>query len=254
MKICIWCLESEKNKFFNDLAHSIPKSLGGKNICKNVCDECNHYFGNIIEQLPSIEETIKEVLYIPRVIFLGKERIGKNKALARIKSTYFNIDVQKGKISLKTKFSLKKEFQTILCRQFKRGIYKIFLEEFEINKNAGLDSKFDFIRSFAKENIGDLPVFYFNRKVPIIVHTESMIINPCINFEYKIMDYLIQNDVFFEFELLGQVFGIVKDNDWLVEIESYIAENKKIKKDIFNDIIFINKVTDIDFSLKLFNE
>lgn len=253
MKICIWCTESQKQKSFNDLAHSIPKSLGGKNICENVCDDCNHYFGNINDRLRSIEETIKEVFYISRVRFLGKGKIGKNKPIARIKSTYFNIDIDKGKFSLKTKFTLTKDFQTNLCRQFKRGIYKIYLEELEINKNVALDKEFDFIRSFAKDNLGDLPVFYFNRLHPIIALTEESIANPSINFEYKTMNYLIQNDVFFEFELLGQVFGIVRNKEWVKSFEDYIKENREIKKDYFSDIILINKVTDIDFTLNLFN-
>ena len=253
MKICIWCKKDESQNTFNTLAHSIPKSLGGKNICKNVCDKCNNYFGNIQDKLPSVEETLKEIFYISRVRLLGKENIGKNKALARIKSTYFNIDVVKSKMSLKPRFLLEKHFQEKLIRQFKRGIYKIFLEELEINKNSGLNIDFDFIRNFAKENNGNLPVFYFNRINPHIVSCKEWIISPNICFEFKTMKYLIQNEIFFEFELLGHVFGIAINKDWEIEFENYLTENIILKKDLFQNMKIIERVYDIDFTLYSFD-
>lgn len=45
MKICIWCRKNENQGTFDKKAHTIPKSLGGDNICENVCDKCNHFFG-----------------------------------------------------------------------------------------------------------------------------------------------------------------------------------------------------------------
>jgi|AntRauTorckE5430_2_1112549.scaffolds.fasta_scaffold40981_2 hypothetical protein len=38
---CLWCLEEEPKVTFNKKAHTIPKSLGGQNYNKNVCDSCN---------------------------------------------------------------------------------------------------------------------------------------------------------------------------------------------------------------------
>ena len=80
MKKCIWCTRKESETTFKKLAHTIPQSLGGKMICENVCDDCNHYFGNISDKLPSIEETFKETFNITRLRLLGKERVGKNKS------------------------------------------------------------------------------------------------------------------------------------------------------------------------------
>lgn len=254
MKKCIWCNKTDLETSFDHLAHTIPKSLGGKNICVNVCDNCNHYYGNVIEQKPSIEETIKEVFYIPRIRLLGNEHIGKNKAIPRIKSTYFNIDLEKRKLSLKTKFSLKKDFQNILCRQFKRGVYKIFLEEIERQKGDGFNPKYDFLKKFSRLNENDLPVFYFSRKIPVILSSEKWLINPSINFEYKTMNYMIHNDFFFEFELFGQLFGIVIDEKWLCQYEKYVEENKNLKKDYFYGFTPITKTTDIDFSMNIFNQ
>lgn len=253
IKCCVWCKETEGEVSFNDEAHSIPKSLGGKNICINVCDNCNHYFGNINNKLPSIEETIKEVFYISRITLIDRNKIGKNRLIPRIKSTYFNIDIEKGKMSLKTKFLLEKEFQEKLCRQFKRGIYKIFIEELELKKKDGLNPKYDFIKKFSRYNEGDLPVFYFKRKIPILLSKVDWIDNPTIIFEFKTMNYLIQNEIFFEFELLGQVFGIVISEDWNDNYLNYIENNKVIKKDFFTSINPITKVTDIDYKLRGYN-
>ena len=254
IKKCIWCSINNSETNFNDEAHTIPKSLGGKNICANVCDNCNHYYGNIIEQKPSIEETIKEVFYISRLRLLGNEHVGKNKTIPRIKSTYFNIDLDKNKLSLKTKFSLKKDFQNILCRQFKRGIYKIYLEEIERQKSGGFNPKYDFLKKFSRYNENDLPVFYFSRKTPLIITSQDWLVNPQINFEYKTMNYMIQNDIFFEFELFGQLFGIVIDENWEESYNEYIETNKKLKKEFFTGIIPITRIPDIDFSMNIFNQ
>ena len=125
--------------------------------------ESSDDFGNVSEQLPSIEETFKETFNITRIILLGKERVGKNKALPKFKSTYFNVDIHKGKFSLKPKFQLKPNFQKVLCRQFKRGVYKVFLEELERQEKQASINKYDFIRKFARFNKDDLPVFYFRK-------------------------------------------------------------------------------------------
>lgn len=55
-KKCLWCLKEEAKTTFNIKAHTIPKSLGGQNYNKNVCDDCNSYYGNSLEVGYSIEE------------------------------------------------------------------------------------------------------------------------------------------------------------------------------------------------------
>ncbi|MBK0368245.1 HNH endonuclease [Flavobacterium agrisoli] len=39
-KSCLWCLKKEPDVTFIKKAHTIPKSLGGQNYNKNVCDDC----------------------------------------------------------------------------------------------------------------------------------------------------------------------------------------------------------------------
>lgn len=256
MKKCIWCHREESETTFKKLAHTIPQSLGGKMICENVCDDCNHYFGNISDKLPSIEETFKETFNITRLRLLGKERVGKNKALAKFKSTYFNVDIQKGKFALKPKFQLKPNFQKVLCRQFKRGIYKVFLEELERQENKGHQSKYQFIRNFARYNQVDLPVFYFQKGVGLIMTNESWLKNPELHIhkDYR-MKYLFCDENFIEFELLGHVFGIVKNENWRFFYEDYITKSQNMKQNfIFKHMIEIDYLIDIDLALNVFND
>lgn len=256
MKKCIWCKENELVTTFYKLAHTIPKSLGGKMTCENVCDDCNHYFGNISEQLPSIEETFKETFNITRLRLLGKDKVGKNKVLAKFKSTYFNVDIHKGKFALKPKFQLKPNFQKVLCRQFKRGVYKVFLEELERQEKKGSLSKFDFIRNFARYNKDDLPVFYFRKGVGIILSNEMSLKTPVFDIQQDCsFNYLFSDNNFIEFEFLGHVFGIVKNEFWHDYYEDYIDKSQSLKDNfIFSYMIEIEYLIDIDLALNVYND
>lgn len=76
-------------------AHTIPKSLGGENFNKNVCDSCNTYFGSKQDYKYSIEEALKETFNISRRVMLmsGKPK----KQVGNFKSRYFDIRVRNGK-------------------------------------------------------------------------------------------------------------------------------------------------------------
>jgi hypothetical protein len=242
---------SEDGTTFNKLAHTIPKSLGGKMICTNVCDECNHYYGSIHDKLPAIEETIKETFNITRARLLAKEDIGANKALARFKSKYFNINFDHGKISIKPAFKIKAGFQMVLANQLKRGIYKMYLEELERQTGASLDSKYDTIRKYARYNVGDLPLFYFERRYGAILLHKNWIKAPELFINSYRMKYLLDTDHFFEFELLGHVFAIAKTSNWERYYDEYIKESEKQKKEIFSNLIEVQFLTDIDLTLNI---
>ena len=164
-KTCIWCRKEEPNVSFHRLAHIFPQSLGGLRICKNVCDSCNSYFGSKQPGLPSVEIALKEPLNISR-LFLLKQIDKKN--VPRFKSEYFDYDLKKQIIQPKFKYRLLSEFQASFTKQFKRGIYKIFLEERSESIGDALDPLFDFIREFARYGIGDYPVYYCRPKIPAV--------------------------------------------------------------------------------------
>lgn len=251
---CIWCLKSSEETYFKKEAHTIPRSLGGKNICKNVCDECNHYFGRPNKGYPAIETVLKEAFNISRARFLGKENIGKNRPLPKFSSIYFNVSFTKNQIDLKPSFKLQSGFQEKLCRQFKRGIFKIFLEESERQQNAGFSKEFNFIREFARYNIGDYPVFYFKRRFPIIAANSEWYKHPEFLMEDRYpMLYLIRDSHFFEFELFGHVFSIPTTRNWKFFERDYHKKTSELKFKFFSEYYSIEQLRNIDLTLSIMN-
>jgi HNH endonuclease len=256
LRHCIWCRNTEEETKFNNLAHTIPKSLGGQDICENVCDACNSFFGNHYQGYPSVETIIKETFNISRIRFLDRAKdIGKNKSLTKFSSIYFNVDIKKNKIELKSSYKYQKGFQEKVGRQIKKGLYKIFLEEIERQTKDGHNPKYDFIREFARYNLGDYPVYYFDRKFGAIIMVKSWVLRP----EFFIQEnqqskYLVREPSFFEFEFLGHVFGIATSRHWELAYNNYIKKTSEAKKEIFKGMRQVNFFNDIDLSLSILND
>lgn len=255
MKKCIWCSRKEPKVEFKKLAHTIPQTLGGKNICQNVCDECNLYFGSYNNKMPPIETVIKETFNISRARFLQtNNEIGKNKAMPKFSSIYFKVDFVKNKFELKASYKHHRFFQEKISRQFKKGLYKIFLEETERQKLNGHEEKYDFVREFSRYDLGDYPVFYFQRKHGIIMMTKNWAKTPELfledDFKFK---YLVNEPCFFEFELLGHVFGIATSRNWEIAVENYIKKTSEAKKEHFKSFKLIKNFNDVDLTLSILN-
>ncbi|APG65608.1 hypothetical protein LPB136_09635 [Tenacibaculum todarodis] len=252
MKKCLWCFKNENETLFIKKAHTIPKSLGGQNYNQNVCDECNEYFGTKHENIYSIEEALKEGFNITRYRILlsspNKRKTGG------FKSRFFEIKERKGKKSVRynNSFKFNSNFQKELCRSFKRGLYKMFFEELNRQKNIGYEDNFNFIRNFARYNKGDIPVFYFNRLYGIFMLTENEAATPFLLFDR--MKYLFSNKKFQEIEFLGHVFGFPISSYDENEFKEYIEKSLKEKTTFFKDITLIKKFTDIDFIHSIMNK
>ena len=255
MKKCIWCSKTEEKTTFKKLAHTIPQTLGGKKTCSNVCDECNLYFGSHHNQLPPIETVIKETFNISRARFLETQnQIGKNKAMPKFSSIYFNVNLKKKKFEVKMGYRYHKYFQEKLSRQLKKGLYKIFLEEIERQKQSGHADNYDFIREFCRYDLGDYPLFYFEREHGIILMSTDWAIAPEIFLEEKMQfKYLVKEPCFFEFELLGHVFGIATTRHWGLGIDNYIKKTLEAKKGYFKGLRPVKHFHDIDFALTIMN-
>ena len=205
MKTCIWCRRNESQETFEKKAHTIPRSLGGQNICKNVCDNCNHYFGSPKPNLPASELVLKEMLNISKFYLLNTTNAVPKKK--RYKSEYFNVDWNKFVIRLKPRYSLKKGFQKMLGRQFRKGMYKVFLEERERQRDDALSSRFDFIREFARYDLGDYPIYIQIPKFKAIFAALPDIQNPQIRFTEH-SDDMDKRFRIYEYQLLGHHFLI----------------------------------------------
>lgn len=253
MKRCIWCLKHDKEVLFNKLAHTIPQSLGGKSICNNVCDSCNSFFGNYSYGLPPIETMIKEAFNVTRArILSASKEVGRNSELARFKSTFFNVNFEKRTVTIKGPKAFKAGYSEDICRQFRKGLFKIYLEENERQLGVGHNTSFNFIREFARFNIGDYPVFYFYRSFAAIADIGFR--NPELFLDEKYqMAYLVREPGFFEFELFGHVFGIPTVRNWEITRNQYIDKSIFAKQGHFKGWKSIRHFNDIDLTLSLFN-
>lgn len=254
MKHCIWCKRTENdNVSFNKKAHSIPQSLGGKQICENVCDACNSFFGEHWRGGPSIETVLKEAFSISRNMILHQNgEVGKNKIIPRPTSIYFDIDLKNWRLKPKAAYRVRPYFQQKLGSLLKKGIFKIFLEETErVNKNAH-DSKFDFIREFVRYDFGDYPVFYFEWHFAIFVPKDlETFKDPQIRFEEEWRPKWLMNDYgFFEFEILNHTFAVPTMRGYDLTIDWYRRETVKIKQSFFKEIREIKNFTDMDITFR----
>lgn len=255
MKKCIWCLETDEKVSFKKIAHTVPQNLGGKNICSNVCDNCNAYFGNYNDKLPPIETILKETFNISRAKFLSIDnQIGKNKAMPKFSSIYFNANFEKGTLSLKPAYKLTPNFQQNILRQLKKGLYKIYLEETERQEGSAHHEKYNFIRDFCRYNIGDYPIIYFERLHGIVMMSKEWPKTPelFLDKESQFL-YLVQEPGFFEFEFLGHVFGIAITKNWPKYFENYIIKTKEAKIGIFKQFRIVKNFNEIDFTLSVLN-
>lgn len=252
MKKCIWCLKTENNTSFLKKAHTIPKSLGGQNFNKNICDSCNEYFGSKQEEKYSIEEALKEAFNISRKKMLLSSK--PKKQVGKFKSRFFDIKEKKGKYKLefKTSFRFDSQFQKSLCRSFKRGLYKLYFEELNRQKKIGFEPEFNLIRKFARYNENDLPVFYFQRKYGIIMMLDREAETPTLFFER--MKYLYSDEYFEEIEFLGHVFGFPKKEFTIENFDNYYINSIKLKKDFFIGVTKIEKFTNIDIAFSIMDK
>ncbi|GAA4281650.1 HNH endonuclease [Gaetbulibacter aestuarii] len=250
---CIWCLKDESAETFEKKAHTIPKSLGGDNYYKNICDSCNSYFGNRDSTLTtySIEEALKEAFNISRKRLLVPERTKRK--VGRFKSKFFEIKEKKGRLSLnvKTSFRFTQGFQSQLCRNFKRGLYKMVYEELHRQNKIDEYLNYNIIREFARYNKGELPVIYFFRSFGAIMLMEEEPAKTILYFER--MTYLFSSEKFIEIEFLGHVFGFPITNFSEEDFKTYLNQSIALKKGHFKSFVLIKKLTDIDITLSILN-
>jgi hypothetical protein len=257
MKTCIWCRKGELRATFKNKAHTIPQAIGGNLICTNVCDECNSFFGNRQAGYPSVEAVLKDTFGISRAFFL-KDRVNeipgnsikRHKDLLQFRTSYFTVDISTNTVRLKQSYSVNIGFQEKLCKQLKKGIYKMFLEEQERKHGNALDDRFNFIRHFARYGLGNPPIIYFERGVAIIAISIPLVVNP----EFIEMQYCIQHPHIYEFEFLGHVFGVASSSAWNIDFDNYIKQSIAAKTQFFRGWKVIQKFNDIDLTLSVFDD
>lgn len=251
-KKCIWCLKEELEVTFLTKAHTIPKSLGGQNYNLNVCDSCNEYFGKRLYKFYSIEGALKETFNVTRFKLL--QALKPKRKIGEFKSVFFNLKIKKNHLNLIVKDTFRFDYnsQNQLCRAFKRGLYKLYFEELNRQKNIGYESTFDIIREFSRYDLDDLPVYYFNRSVGVLFMTGTEVETPILFFDR--MNYLYSNEYFAEIEFLGHVFGFPINKYTPTDFDNYLHSSIQLKQQFFKGFKEIKRLTDIDLLLSIMNE
>lgn len=170
----------------------------------------------------------------------------------RFKSRYFDVNLSNRKVKIKPAFKKQMSFHRKLNEAFKRGLYKVFLEEIERQYGCALLEKYDFVRQVARYGIDSYPLFYFYRIDGIIFILEDEIDNP--NICFKKMDYLYNNEYYVEIEFLGHVFGFPINRMYEININISLIKSIEIKKGFFKTYKEIKKITDIDILLKVMDK
>jgi hypothetical protein len=244
MRTCIWCCKTDKDRTFNRDAHTFPKSLGGKNICSNVCDSCNSFFGS-----SGIETVFKEVLNTSKYLILSSIK----KPKSRYKSEYFDIDFEKRRFKYKLKYKLKSDsFKKELGKRFRQGLFKVFLEERERLLGDARNERFNFIRNFSRYNLGNYPVFIWQPINQILISEPLKFESPELEFS----DYNINLDKefrMFEYSIMGHFFSLPTSDSFEYVFKNYCE--KKLSEGINKIYVLkaIESIEDIDFRFNYLN-
>jgi hypothetical protein len=246
-KQCIWCLEYEPKVTFEKDAHIFPKSLNGNRICEEVCDSCNIYFGSKQNHsTPSVEIALKEPLNISRSILLENEENQKS----RFKSEYFNFDRKNLIIKPQRKYCTISGFQKSFAKQFRRGIYKVFLEERSKSIGDAFHERFNFIREFSRWGIGDCPVFYCKPKITAGVYVEPKALkNPYISFTEATENEMIEFG-FYSNWFVSHFLAFPTIRTYEITLDNYRNYILFGKNSIHSDFWEIKEINDLDFMFR----
>ena len=246
--VCIWCLKEEPEITFNIEPHTISRQLGAKMIGFDICDSCNQYFGKVDKNLKfpmSVELAFKEIMNIIRVLLKGLDE----NTHKRLKSFYFNYFHSKRTIQIKKHFKSNPYFISCLTRQFKKGMYEVFLQEYHRETKNGLDNRFDYLRNFVRYDKGELPIYFLENNVYI---TEKDMDNVSFNFNENVISE-IDSYGFYTMILYGHIFFLEVTSR--AELTREIFLTKQSRKLIGSGFVFkqlreLKYITDIDFTLK----
>jgi hypothetical protein len=176
----------------------------------------------------------------------------RDKKLPRFKSEYFNYDMEKHLIQPKFRYRIISDFRGKFTKQFKRGIYKIFLEERSESRGDALDPQFDFIREFARYGIGDYPVYYCRPTTPAIFFSLPDVMEPVIRFTDH-SDRVMQEFGFYSYYFISHTITFPTIRTYELTLDNYVRYFLKSDDSQFDKMIPLKSITDIDFIFSFAN-
>lgn len=246
---CIWCGGEEPDVTFYTKPHILPDSLGGQELGFDVCDNCNHYFGTAPKGkfgVPCVDHAFKEVFGAYRMFHKNLTP----ESYKSFSSAYFTYRHSEKLIKVKRSFNSK-----AITRQFKRGLYEVFLQKYHFLTGDGNSPKFQMVRDFARMDLGNPHVFYRFNNV-ILTPDEKYMDHPSLIMSERMLDDMIKYG-YFDFELMGQGFYLeIFPTLANVYGQNYLQQNanKSLIRVRGNESIYeFDDITQIDFLMQRFN-
>ncbi len=247
--VCIFCGKDKAQTTFLQKPHTMPRSLGSVSIGVDICDECNHYFGEpdkLSKPNLCIEVCVKEIFGMTKHLFNSD-----NESTSRLKSLYFEYWHSKKLIRFKSSFKFNNVFQRVFINQFRRGIYEMFLQEYHKQTGRGLESRFDEIRNYARYSVGYIPLYHFQSKNGIILR-EDVICEPQFRFSETSLNE-IDNYGYYRLYIWGMWFylevtpraRLYRDIYLRSRVEELIGSGF-----VFSQCVELRSVNEIDFTLR----
>lgn len=251
---CIWCLKSKPEVTFRSRPHTIPRTLNAHNIGFDICDSCNSYFGsdNQMEMVNySIDKIVKEFFNVHKLLLTTNK---DSNSWKQFRSQFFNY-YHSGKIlKINIDYVRNPSYASQFTRKFKRGIYNIFLQEYHRHTKNALEIEFDRIRDFARNDKGDLPLYYLkcSNGIRIVEDLEISHELPFNDFSLQIM----KKYGFYYLSLTGLNFYLAATPNADLNY-NYIVENSDHligSGFVFDKIIELKRLNQIDFTLRNWNK
>lgn len=244
---CIWCGKSEPEVTFKTIAHILPKTLGGKEIVDDVCDDCNHYFGTAPKGgVPCMDHAFKEIFGAMRL--LSSSNLNEN-TYKSFSSTYFSYHHSKQLFKIKSNFN-----SIAITRQFKRALYEVFLQKYHFVTGDGHNNMFQMVRDFARYDKGNPHIYYAFNNI-IVGPDDNYKKQPYLPMSEKLIEELFKYG-FFEFWLFGHSF-FMEVIPTLANANTYIYLQDKAQHTLIpirhNESIYeFDDVMQIDFLMQRF--
>ena len=246
---CIFCGKASPEVTFFEKPHTTPHSLGSDRIGFDICDSCNHFFGEPDKSMYpriAVETSVKEIFGVIRFM-LHLEREGHEED--QLKSRYFNYWRSRNTLQIKSSFSGRASFRRVFTKQFKRGLYELFLQEYHLATEDGLDARFDRVRQFSRYGTGDLPIWHLQTRMMLV---ESSLAVPKLTFSQPSLDE-INTYGFYSMYLWGLWFYLEVTPKADLTREVYLREQAKkvnVGGFVVKDMVLLQDIEQVDFTLR----
>ncbi|WP_205500830.1 hypothetical protein [Rufibacter psychrotolerans] len=240
--------DKSAGRTFRKQPHTITRQLGATPIGFDICDACNAYFGTIgRKDLYTFSPEVALIETFTNLRFLAQPQFG---AAPELRSRFFHFHPATATIHPTGRFEPKARFLKNFTRQFKRGIYEVFLQEYHRNTQNGQADCFAKVREFARWDKGNLPLYFLQNREAF--YMEEAPGCPSLTFDASALKE-INEAGFYQMRLLGQLFFLEVTDSARLTRAAYLRKQLKEgagKSSSFGELVRMELITDLDFTVR----